>query len=170
MGMRSATGTWHGPAPGFGATDHRPWRGIVEEAPAIWITWLVALAKLAGVPVMQLAVSVGETPIEIVQRQLTYGWRNYFRCPVCRRRCEALYLVGGHPACRTCHRLGYRSQSHRSRSWWATLDRVFDRQLSSHRRDRLDRRELVELLTELLQEQAAERITRLTEQLTITVP
>ena len=39
------------------------------------------------------------------------GSRNWFRCPVCSRRCELLYLRAYRFACRKCQRVAYTSQS-----------------------------------------------------------
>lgn len=37
------------------------------------------------------------------------GWRTWFACPGCQKRCRILY-GGGHFRCRGCHRLRYESQ------------------------------------------------------------
>ena len=47
------------------------------------------------------------------------GWRTWFRCPHCHRRCLVLYLRGGSFRCRLCGRVAYTSQSEDviGRSW-----------------------------------------------------
>jgi hypothetical protein len=57
---------------------------------------------------------------------LTFGLRWYFLCPICSRRCEAIYIAGD-VGCRQCLHLGYRSQCHRPTSAWIHLERLFDR-------------------------------------------
>lgn len=49
------------------------------------------------------------------------GSRPWFACPRCHRRVAILYLWG-YPACRSCHRMGYPSQSEGTmdRSWRRT--------------------------------------------------
>ena len=37
------------------------------------------------------------------------GWRVWFECPFCRRRCAKLHLSGWHFICRSCSRLVHRS-------------------------------------------------------------
>jgi len=39
------------------------------------------------------------------------GSRRWFSCPVCRRRCEVLYMRSARFACRSCQRVSYTSQS-----------------------------------------------------------
>jgi len=39
------------------------------------------------------------------------GSRRWFRCPVCHRRCELLYLRSSRFACRKCQKVAYTSQS-----------------------------------------------------------
>ena len=120
-------GGMRGPMPGEGRGPGRPWGGIVEDTPVIWITWLVALAKKGGRPVEGLRVEVAGTVLTVTHVELTFGRRYYFRCPECWRRCEAIYFLGQRVACRKCLSLGYRSQTHRPGSPWATADYVFSR-------------------------------------------
>lgn len=148
-----------GPIPGFGRGSGRPWNGIVEETPAIWVGWLVALARLAGKPI-PLAVMVGETRIDITAARLTFGNRHYFRCPRCYRRCEAVYILGRVPACRKCHHLGHRSQSQRASSIYAVLHVMFDRRAFAARPQRYDVDK--DLLAGLLAEVRADLSARLT--------
>jgi len=144
--------------PGDGANPHRPFAGLVEETPCVWVTWLAQVARLAEVPLTDLGLSWGGVRLSIELVPLTYGPRAYFRCPRCGRRCEALYRVGGRPACRRCQRLGYRSQMHRPGSLWASLERIFDRDMPIPRRYVPNTRDLDTLLADLLRRKAAARI------------
>ena len=119
-------GHQRGPEPGEGRSHGLPWRGIVEETPAVWVTWVVEASRRAGLPVPSAVMAAG-VRVTVVSVALTYGLRYYFRCPDCGRRCEALYLVGRSLACRKCQRLGYRSQKYRPTSCYAALDRLFAR-------------------------------------------
>ena len=50
--------------------------------------------------------------VPIVRTGCGYGGsRKWFRCPVCSRRCELLYLRAYRFACRKCQRIAYTSQS-----------------------------------------------------------
>lgn len=50
--------------------------------------------------------------IPVLQTPCNYGGsRRWFRCPVCQRRCEVLYLRAYRFACRKCQRIAYTSQS-----------------------------------------------------------
>ena len=50
--------------------------------------------------------------VPIVRTACGYGGsRKWFRCPVCSRRCELLYLRAYRFACRKCQRIAYTSQS-----------------------------------------------------------
>jgi hypothetical protein len=104
-----------GPKGGQGRGPGRPWGGIVEDTPALWVGWIVALARGHGAapPGLQLQANGRRLCFECVR--LTYGLRWYFLCPECGRRCEALFF-GHRVACRKCLRLGYRSQAHTSSS------------------------------------------------------
>ena len=127
IGAVQKIGSQRGPGPGEGRSSGRPWRGIVEETPAIWVTWIVGASRRAGLSVPS-AVTVAGIRAEVVSVALTYGPRYYFRCPYCGRRCEALYLVGRDMGCRRCLRLGYRSQKYRATSCYAVLDLLFARE------------------------------------------
>lgn len=54
--------------------------------------------KMQFVPVVRTACNYG-------------GWRNWFQCPACNRRCELLYLRASRFACRYCQKVAYTSQS-----------------------------------------------------------
>lgn len=124
---RLQSGNFHQPGPirGTGRGNGQPWNGIVEDTPCLWVTWFVAMAHATGQPI-PAAVAVGNVEVHIVGVELTFGARFYFRCPYCWRKCEAVYLVGGVPACRRCHRLGFRSQAQRSTSIYAAFDVLLD--------------------------------------------
>ena len=119
-------GHQRGPGPDEGRNACDPWQGIVEETPAIWVTWLVDAAKRAGYA-LPLTLEVAGQKVPLVSVALTYGLRWYFKCPRCGRRCEALYVRRQDFGCRRCLRLGYRSQKARPTSCYAMLDRVFAR-------------------------------------------
>jgi len=85
-----------GPRPGDGASAGRPWAGLVEETPALWVTWFVATAKRLGWP-LPLGLNVGGRPVRMTSIPLTYGPRWYWLCPECGRRIEALYILRGRP-------------------------------------------------------------------------
>lgn len=119
-------GHQRGPGPGEGRSSGTPWRGIVEETPAIWVSWVVGAARRAGYKTPD-HLEVNGQRAHLVSVPLTYGPRWYFECPHCGRRCEALYLKGRDFGCRRCLRLGYRSQKYRATSCYAVLDRLFAR-------------------------------------------
>lgn len=121
-----------GPYPGWGCGPGRPWRGLVEETPAFWVTWLVALARKLGLNPDALNLTWYGVPFHLATTELTFGTRYYFLCPRCERRCEALYYAGA-VGCRVCHHLGYRSQAHRAGSIHQIFDLLHDRDfISSH--------------------------------------
>lgn len=122
-GMNNA----RGPTPGCGRGPGRPWRGIVEETPALWVTWIAEAARRMGK--RPRAITVGDLEIRIVSVPMHFGDRFYFVCPACRSRREALFFVGSRVGCRQCMRLGYRSQVHRANSPFMALDRLFSRRL-----------------------------------------
>ena len=126
-----------GPRPGDGRGPGRPWGGIVEETPALWVTWFVAMAKRLGWQ-LPLGVTVGGRPLGMTSIPLTYGPRWYWLCPECGRRCEAVYIRGQRAACRKCLRLGYRSQTQRPTSIYAWLDLLFQRDALTGPRYRTD--------------------------------
>lgn len=117
-----------GPMSGHGRGPGRPWRGLCETTPQLWVGWVVESARMAGrgIPVALLVAGV-RVPITSVQ--LTYGTRYYFVCPRagCHRRCETVYLLGRVPACRKCHHLGYQSQARRASSIYGLLDALMGR-------------------------------------------
>lgn len=135
--LRSGNFRQPGPYRGRGRGAGRPWSGLVEETPAIWVGWLVAFARLAGKPLPR-AILIGDARVDITTARLTYGQRHYFRCPRCGRRCEAVYILARVPACRKCHHLGFRSQAQRASSIWAVLDVMFDRRAFGTRPKRYD--------------------------------
>jgi len=106
-----------GPRPGEGANGRPPSWGIVEETPQIWSSWLAAWWKrltrqpLPAVPPFVLRYGTDTVRLESVRQ--TFGYRWYFRCPRCGRRCEVLYVGRRGLACRFCNRLIYRSQARR---------------------------------------------------------
>lgn len=115
-----------GPGPGEGRSHGTPWRGIVEETPHIYVTWLVQGAKAMGRPIPS-AIYIDGKRVDIVSVELTFGARYYFLAPCCGRRTEALYFLGDEVGCRKCLHLGYRSQAHRPGSVWAYLAMAFDK-------------------------------------------
>lgn len=67
--------------------------------------------------------------ISVVRTPCNYGgYRRWFRCPVCDRRCELLYLRSARFACRKCQLVAYASQS------GALIDRLI------HKSHKLQRR------------------------------
>jgi hypothetical protein len=155
-----------GPGPGEGRSHGRPWRGIVEETPCLWVTWLVTAAKRLGAPVPAGILVHGER-VALVSVRLTFGDRYYFLCPRCDRRVEALYFLGRDVGCRRCLHLGYESQVYRPGSPWRLLSRVFDRR-PLHR---LSRRwedgdspvvtEVVAPMREMMQEKVEAMLTKI---------
>lgn len=143
----SQLGHQHGPRPGGGRGPGRAWRGIIEEVPALWCSWVVAAGRASGLSV-PLRIKVNDVPIPLPGVRVGFGVRYYFRCPSCHRKCDAVYILAGRPACRKCHHLGYRSQSRRWSSVYRILAPLFDRDLTAPARyfvdDQLLRDELVE--------------------------
>ncbi|MFC6920776.1 hypothetical protein [Meiothermus taiwanensis] len=107
-----------GPWPGQGANDHQPWWGLCEETPQLWAHWLAEYyrrktgGRLPERAPFRLQHAGREVAIEAVRHG--FGFRWYFRCPICGRRTEVLYLGRQGLACRRCNRLGYRSQARRA--------------------------------------------------------
>ena len=127
-GMLGKLGHQHGPYPGWGQRGHgRRFGGIVEDTPGLWVGWVVDLSKRAGRDPLSLRLSWGEWALRLAYVDLTFGRRYYWRCPVCDRRCEAVYTLGGRLACRVCHHLGYRSQASRAGSVYGFLDTILGR-------------------------------------------
>jgi hypothetical protein len=116
----------HQRGPVFGRGPGRPWGGIVERTPCLWITWVTDACKVAEVSPDSLRVSFYGTQLEMASVELTFGTRWYWLCPHCGRRCEAVYATST-VGCRVCLRLGYLSQSHRSSSAWLWLNRLYTR-------------------------------------------
>ncbi|MHB1317847.1 MAG: hypothetical protein ACYCYF_04415 [Anaerolineae bacterium] len=118
-------GGQRGPAPGQGVGPGKPWRGVVERVPCLWISWVVGELRRAGRDV-PASIMVDGVRVQLASAHLTYGRRYYFVSPCCFCRAEALYLMNGRWACRRCHRLGYASQTHRPESVMGQLDRELD--------------------------------------------
>ena len=124
---RLQRGDWgRGPVRGFGRSHGRPFNGIVEDTPALWVTWIVAITTATGKP-PPVAIVVSGERVAITSVRLTFGDRFYFVCPRCHHRREAIYIMGRRPACRSCHHLGYRSQAARAGSMVAALDAILGR-------------------------------------------
>lgn len=122
-----------GPGPGGGTGPGQAWHGIVEDTPALWVTWIVDGARRAGRDPLALRLTVGNTPLRMAWVQLRFGRRYYWECPHCGRRCEAVYVARYGVGCRACLRLGYRSQTHRAASPYAVFDDLFERRLTEGR-------------------------------------
>ena len=156
-----------GQCQGDGRGPGRPWRGIVEDTPCIWITWIVALAKRMGKPMEGLRIEAGGRSIEVTSVELTFGRRWYFVCPECGKRREALYLLD-RLACRECLRLGYRSQTHIPGSPWAIWGRIFDRDYFPRRWRRLPP-SMTEAFAEMIRRIAAKGAERIIEEIQLLV-
>lgn len=113
-----------GPQAGHGRSHGRPFAGVVEDTPCLWVTWFRALARGYGKTPGELQIEANGAPLRFISRRLTYGERWYFVCPRCGRLCEALYLLRSGYACRKCHHLGYRSQVHRPGSPEVAFDDI----------------------------------------------
>lgn len=109
--------------PMYGRGPGKRWGGIVEKTPCVWITWIVAAAKTAGLDPMTLQFTFWGVKMEMTRVKLTFGWRHYWLCPRCARRCEAIYY-NGRVGCQECLNLGYLSESHRLTSIWIVLSRL----------------------------------------------
>lgn len=119
--------------PVFGRGPGRPWRGIVEKTPCLWVTWVTDACKRVGVSPDALRVTFYGVELEMTSVELTFGLRWYWLCPRCGRRCEAVYCAGA-VGCRVCLHLGYLSQCHRRTSAWLWLERLFTRHWPISRR------------------------------------
>ena len=115
-----------GPMSGCGRGPGRPWGGIVERTPSLWITWIVEGCRRAGKDPLAFRVEVDGVHLRMTTVQLTFGLRYYWLCPLCGRRCEAIFFTR-RVGCRKCLRLGYLSQTHRPNSALGVLDRLFTR-------------------------------------------
>jgi len=114
-----------GPWANEGRSAYPPWNGIVEDTPRLHIRTVCDAARRIGVHPTDVRIRIGDLMATIEGVRVGFGTRHYFRCPVCHRRCEALYYLLGRLACRKCQRLGYMSQKHRSTSVFAALDALF---------------------------------------------
>lgn len=124
---RLQRGDWgRGPLRGFGRSHGRPFNGIVEDTPSLWVTWIVGIATATGKP-PPAAIVVNDDRVGITSVRLTFGNRFYFECPRCHHRCEVVYILDCRPACRKCHHLGYRSQAARTSSMVAALEAILGR-------------------------------------------
>ncbi|MCS7294288.1 MAG: hypothetical protein NZ761_02705 [Dehalococcoidia bacterium] len=152
-----------GPWPGAGANGRPPSWGIVEETPQLWVTWLAGWWKrLTGKPLPArppFTLRYKSQPIVLESVPLRYGYRWYFRCPCCHRRCEVLYVGHRGLACRFCNRLLYRSQARRIAPLIDLFDWTRDRTRSTPVPSELD-----PLLTEL-KRQVEHELTRLFSEL-----
>ena len=141
----------HQPGPGLGQGRGlgRPYRGIVEETPALWVQWIAAAYRRMGKDVPD-EIFVDGMPVRLVYTQLTFGKRYYFICPLCGHRRETLYFLRRDFGCRKCLHLGYRSAVQRKTSIWACLDRVFrGGELTRRSRRREGDAELEDLVQEM---------------------
>ena len=102
----------YGPSEGCGRGPGRPWGGLVEQSPALWVTWIVRACKEVGADPLKMRVTFYGVPLEWATVSLTFGLRHYWLCPICHHRCEAVFWAGK-VGCRKCLRLGYESQAHR---------------------------------------------------------
>lgn len=118
--------TQPGPYPGEGRGPGRPWAGIVERTPCLWVHWITGACKTAGVSPDDIEVSFGGIRLQMDSVRVRFGLRRYWLCPLCGRRCEAVYLTS-QVGCRKCLRLGYLSESHRRSSAWPHMDRILGR-------------------------------------------
>jgi hypothetical protein len=119
-----------GPIRSFG----RSWGGIIERTEALWIVWITAAARQIGVSPESLELRFHGVDLIIARVALTFGPRYYWLCPLCQRRCEAVYHLNNQVGCRQCLHLGYLSQSYRPFSSWGELDRLFTRRFLSRGR------------------------------------
>ncbi len=124
--------TRRGPYPGDGRGPGRRWGGIVEKTPVVWITWLVSACKKAGVNPLTMRAEFCGITLRMTVVKLTFGYRYYWLCPLCGRRCEAIYN-NGRVGCQRCLHLGYSSEAHRPTSAWAILS-LFSRNWPFERR------------------------------------
>ena len=152
-----------GPMPGMGRSRGRPWAGIVEQTPALWVGWVTSACKHADLAPLAVAVTWHGQDLEMDAVKLTYGTRYYWRCPRCRRRVEAIYATRAAVGCRTCLHLGYLSQASRPSSAWGYLDRLFTRRRSAglprrYECDPTTERALVALLRGRIEKRLAESL------------
>src|SRR5687767_11378419 len=96
-------------------------QGILEPGYHGTITWsyneqpVFGVAVQTGANSITLRISLEDRErclvIRIDHTPCTYGgWRPWFLCPECYRRCGLLYAVEAQFACRLCHGLPYHSQ------------------------------------------------------------
>ena len=74
-----------GPFPGEGRSAWRPWRGIVEKTPCLWVTWLTEACKRLRVPM----------PRRIEAMMTRVAVDNYGESTVCRIRALIVGLEQG---------------------------------------------------------------------------
>lgn len=122
--------TKNGPLP----PKNAPWGGVIERCEAVWVGWITAPARQAGLDPESLNITFHGVPLHLVRIDLKFGPRFYWQCPICQRRCEALYYSSGRVGCRRCLRLAYVSQSTRPFSEMGQLDRLMTRRFSRGRR------------------------------------
>ena len=178
MSLLPAAFSQPGPMSGEGRNPNgRPWRGIVEHTPAIWITWLKQMCRRLEIDVERLGLRLYGEPIDITGVELTFGRRHYFLCPACLERREALYFMkdrrpegprnesGGRALCRECAHLGYLSQAHRPGSALGDLERLWSRRPSclprrhgSSEPAARDREMLLKVFRDALEARALEQI------------
>jgi len=116
----SKLGHQRGPSSGDGRGPGRPWGGIAEEEPQLWITWIVDICRWAKLEPNALRWSFGGVPLAMDFAELTFGKRWFWLCPICQRRCEVVYAIPT-VGCRKCLHLGYASQAHRPGSVYRDL-------------------------------------------------
>lgn len=126
-----------GPMTGEGRGSGKRWGGIVEQTPVIWVGWFVSAAKAAGIEPIAPQCSFGGIALQMTRVKLTFGWRYYWLCPQCRRRCEAIYY-NGRVGCQRCLNLGYSSEAHRPNSAGFLLDCILSRRWPFEQRRRWD--------------------------------
>ena len=114
-----------GPLAGQGRSAYPPWNGVVEDTPRLHVRTVCDAARRMGLRPTDVRIEIGDWIATVEGVRVGFGVRHYFRCPVCHRRCEALYYLLERLACRKCQRLGYMSQKYRSTSAFAALDALF---------------------------------------------
>lgn len=74
--------------------------------------WVVLEFESDAIIVQNCVVPPWAVGIERTELRSNGGWRWWFQCPTCARRCAVLYLrAGTWPGCRKCMSLAYPSQS-----------------------------------------------------------
>ncbi len=88
-------------------------RATCEEFPPVADAREVAArdAPVGRVRAVTIRDWQSETPVRLTYTTPYFGgYRPWFLCPTCSRRCQLLYRRMGELACRICHDLVYRSQ------------------------------------------------------------